>query len=295
MNLEAGFIGLGAMGLPIASNLLAAGVKLRVFNRTPSKAQPLVANGAVAAASPGEAAAPGGVVLTMLADDAAVESMVTGEGGLAARLAPGGIHVSMSTIAPATAQRLANYHAEHGSIYVASPVFGRPGAAAARQLVVCTSGPAAAKARVRPLQEIIGRALFDYGEGPGAANVAKLAGNFLIAAALEAMAEAFTMAEKNGIDRQQVAGMLAQTLFACPIYQRYGEMVAAKRHTPAGFKLPLGLKDVELVLKTAGEARVPMPVAALLRDRMIAGLAHGREDMDWSALALGVLDDAGIK
>ena len=295
MNLEAGFIGLGAMGLPIASNLHGAGVKLRVFNRTPSKAQSLVAKGAVAAVSPGEAAAPGGVVMTMLADDAAVESMVMGEGGLAARLAPGGIHVSMSTIAPATARRLAHYHTEHGSIYVASPVFGRPDAAAARQLVICTSGPAAAKERVRPLQEIVGRTLFDYGEDPGAANVAKLAGNFLIAAALEAMAEAFTMAERNGVDRQQVAGMLAQTLFACPIYQRYGEMVAAKRHTPAGFKLPLGLKDVELVLKTAGEARVPMPVAALLRDRMIAGLAHGREEMDWSALALGVLDDAGIK
>jgi 3-hydroxyisobutyrate dehydrogenase-like beta-hydroxyacid dehydrogenase len=295
MNLEAGFIGLGAMGLPIASNLHGAGVKLRVFNRTPSKAQSLVAKGAVAAVSPGEAAAPGGVVMTMLADDAAVESMVMGEGGLAARLAPGGIHVSMSTIAPATARRLAHYHTEHDSIYVASPVFGRPDAAAARQLVICTSGPAAAKERVRPLQEIVGRTLFDYGEDPGAANVAKLAGNFLIAAALEAMAEAFTMAERNGVDRQQVAGMLAQTLFACPIYQRYGEMVAAKRHTPAGFKLPLGLKDVELVLKTAGEARVPMPVAALLRDRMIAGLAHGREEMDWSALALGVLDDAGIK
>ena len=295
MNLEAGFIGLGAMGLPIASNLHGAGVKLRVFNRTPSKAQSLVAKGAVAAVSPGEAAAPGGVVMTMLADDAAVESMVMGEGGLAARLAPGGIHVSMSTIAPATARRLAHYHTEHGSIYVASPVFGRPDAAAARQLVICTSGPAAAKERVRPLQEIVGQTLFDYGEDPGAANVAKLAGNFLIAAALEAMAEAFTMAERNGVDRQQVAGMLAQTLFACPIYQRYGEMVAAKRHTPAGFKLPLGLKDVELVLKTAGEARVPMPVAALLRDRMIAGLAHGREEMDWSALALGVLDDAGIK
>ncbi len=294
MNLEAGFIGLGAMGLPIASNLHGAGVKLRVFNRTPSKAQSLVAKGAVATVSPGEAAAPGGVVMTMLADDAAVESMVMGEGGLAARLAPGGIHVSMSTIAPATARRLAHYHTEHGSIYVASPVFGRPDAAAARQLVICTSGPAAAKERVRPLQEIVGRTLFDYGEDPGAANVAKLAGNFLIAAALEAMAEAFTMAERNGVDRQQVAGMLAQTLFACPIYQRYGEMVAAKRHTPAGFKLPLGLKDVELVLKTAGEARVPMPVAALLRDRMIAGLAHGREEMDWSALALGVLDDAGI-
>lgn len=295
MNLEAGFIGSGAMGLPIASNLLAAGVKLRVFNRTPSKAEALIAAGALKSATPADVAASGGIVMTMLADDDAVESVVTGEAGLAARLSPGGIHVSMSTIAPATARRLARYHAEHGSIYVASPVFGRPDAAAARQLVVCTSGPAAAKERARPLQEAVGRAIFDYGEEPGAANVVKLAGNFLIAAALEAMGEAFTMAERNGIDRQQVAGMLGQTLFACPVYQRYGEMVAAKRHTPAGFKLPLGLKDVELVLKTAGDVRVPMPIAAVLRDRMIAGLAHGREDMDWSALALGVRDDAGIK
>jgi 3-hydroxyisobutyrate dehydrogenase-like beta-hydroxyacid dehydrogenase len=295
MELEAGFIGLGSMGLPIAENLLAAGVKLKVFNRTASKAQPLVAKGALTASSPGEVAAPGGVVLTMLADDAAVESMVVGEDGLAVRLAPGGIHVSMSTIAPATARRLAQYHAERGSIYVASPVFGRPENAAARQLVSCTSGPAAAKQRVRPLLEALGRGIFDYGEEPDAANVVKLAGNFLIAAAIEAMAEAFTMVERNGVDRRAVADMLGKTLFTSPVYQRYGEMVAAKRHTPAGFKLLLGLKDVELVLKTAGEARVALPVAAVVRDRILAGLAHGREAMDWSALALGVLDDAGIK
>ncbi|HEY2107516.1 MAG TPA: NAD(P)-dependent oxidoreductase, partial [Candidatus Binataceae bacterium] len=187
MNLEAGFIGLGSMGLPMAENLLAAGFTLRVFNRTASKAQPLVAKGAVLASRHGDAAAPGGIVLTMLADDAAVESIVMGEGGLAARLAPGGIHVSMSTIAPSTARRLAQFHAERGSIYVASPVFGRPDAAAARQLVICTSGPAAAKERVRPLQEIIGHAIYDYGEEPAAANVVKVAGNFLIAAAIEAM------------------------------------------------------------------------------------------------------------
>ncbi|SRR5579883_2983261 len=294
MNLEAGFIGLGAMGLPMAQNLVAAGVKLKVFNRTAAKAQPLVEKGAARAASPAQAAAPGGIVLTMLSDDGAVESMVGGEDGLAARLAPGGIHLSMSTIAPSTARRLAQYHRERGSLYVASPVFGRPDNAAARQLVICTSGPAAAKHRARALQEIIGRAIYDYGEEVGAANVVKLAGNFLIAAAMEAMAEAFAIAERNGIERRTLADMLGNTLFACPIYQRYGEMVAAKRHTPAGFKLSLGLKDVELVIKTAGEARVPSPAAALLRDRMVAGLAHGRADMDWSALALGVLDDAGM-
>ena len=295
MSMEAGFIGLGAMGLPMATNLVAAGVKLRVHNRTASKAEPLVAKGAVLAASAGDAAASGGIVMTMLADAAAVESVVTGAAGIAARLGHGGIHVSMSTIAPATSRRLASYHAEHGSIYVAAPVFGRPDNAAARQLEVCTSGPAAAKERARPLLEAVGRAIFDYGEEPGAANVAKLTGNFLIAAALESMAEAFTMAERNGVDRVKVTDMLGKTLFACPVYQRYGEMVAAKRHTPAGFTLTLGLKDVELVLKTAGDARVPMPVAAVVRERLIAGLAHGRGEMDWSALALGVLDDAGIK
>jgi 3-hydroxyisobutyrate dehydrogenase-like beta-hydroxyacid dehydrogenase len=295
MSIEAGFIGLGSMGLPMAINLVDAGVKLRVHNRTASKAEPLVAKGATLAANAGDATVRGGIVITMLADDAAVDSVVTGPDGLAARLGAGGVHVSMSTIAPATSQRLASYHAQRESIYVAAPVFGRPDNAAARQLVVWHSGPAAAKERVRPLLEAMGRAIFDYGEEPKAANVVKLTGNFLIAAALESMAEAYTMAERNGVDRVKVAEMLGKTLFACPVYQRYGEMVAAKRHTPAGFALTLGLKDVELVLKTGGEARVPMPVAAVLRERLIAGIAHGRGEMDWSALALGVLDDAGLK
>jgi len=294
MNDEVGFIGLGAMGLPMAANLLAAGVKLRVWNRTAGKAEPLLAQGATRAASAGETAALGGVVISMLADDTAVETVTTGNDGLAARLGPGGIHVSMSTIAPATARKLTAYHAVHGGIYVAAPVFGRPDNAEKRQLVVCTSGPSAAKERIRPLLAAVGRAIFDYGEEPGAANVAKLCGNFLIAAALEAMAEAFTMAEKSGVAREQLAEMLGKTLFSCPVYQRYGEMIARKQHMPAGFKMALGLKDVELVLKTAGEARAPMPLAALVRERLISGLARGRDEMDWSALALDALDEAGL-
>jgi 3-hydroxyisobutyrate dehydrogenase-like beta-hydroxyacid dehydrogenase len=148
---------------------------------------------------------------------------------------------------------------------------------------------------VRLLHEAIGRAIYDFGEAPDAANVAKLAGNFLIGAAVEAMGEAFTMVEKSGVDRVKVAQMLTQTLFASPVYQNYGAMVAEKRHRPAGFQLALGLKDFELVLKTAGEVRTPMPLAGLVRDRLIAALAKGRDDLDWSGLALGVLDDAGIK
>jgi len=292
---QIGFIGTGAMGLPMAANLIAGGFALRVWNRTAAKAAPLSAKGATIAAQAADAVTAGGIVITMLADDAAVEAVTLGTDGIAARLGAGGIHVSMSTIAPTTAERLAGYHAEHGNIYVAAPVFGRPDNAELRQLVICTSGPAAAKERVRPLLDAMGRAVFDFGEAPGAANVAKLCGNFLIASAIEAMAEAFAMAEKSGVDRNQVAAMLTKTLFASPVYQRYGEMVAAKRHTPAGFKLPLGLKDVELVLKTAGAARVPMPLAGMVRERIIAGLAKGRDEMDWSALALGVLDEAGLK
>jgi len=281
--------------LPIAANLLAAGFKLRVWNRTGSKAAPLLAQGAIAAGAAAATSGAGGIAITMLADDAAVESITLGDDGLAARLGPGGIHLSMSTIAPATAARLARYHAERGSTYVTAPVFGRPDNAQLRQLVICTSGPSAAKDKVRPVLDAIGRVVFDFGEEPGAANVAKLCGNFLISAAIEAMAEAFALAEKSGLERSQVATMLTKTLFASPVYQRYGEMIAAKRHSPAGFKLPLGLKDVELVLATGGAAHVPMPLAAMVRERLIAGLAKGREELDWSALALGVLDEAGIK
>jgi 3-hydroxyisobutyrate dehydrogenase-like beta-hydroxyacid dehydrogenase len=289
-----GFIGLGAMGAPIAANLIAAGIVPVVWNRTASKAQPLAAKGASIAAAAGDTASPGGIVVTMLADDSAVERVVVGENGIAARLGQGGIHLSMSTIAPATARRLARYHSDRGSVYVAAPVFGRPDNAVQRQLVLCIAGPPSAKQRVKPLLDAVGRAVFDFGEEPGAANVVKLCGNFLIAAAIEAVAEALTMAEKNGVERGRVAEMLGKTLFACPVYQRYGEAIAAKQHTPAGFKMPLGLKDVELVLETAGEVRVPMPVAGLIRERLISGLAKGRAEMDWSALALGVLDEAGI-
>jgi 3-hydroxyisobutyrate dehydrogenase-like beta-hydroxyacid dehydrogenase len=294
MATEIGFIGLGAMGEPIAANLLAAGYKLRVYNRTASKAEALVKAGATRVERPGDAALAGGIVITMLADDAAVEQVTLGTGGLAERLGPGGIHVSMSTVAPATTRRLAEHHRACGNSIIASPVFGRPDAAKAKRLWILASGPAAQKATIRPLLEAMGQAVFEFGEEPGAANVTKLVGNFLIAANLEAMSEAFAMAEKQGVERAAVADLLAKTLFACPIYQGYGKAIAEKRFTPVGFRLALGLKDVELALRTAREVTMAMPVASLVRDRFLASLAKGREDMDWSAIALSVLDDAGL-
>jgi len=294
MSTEVGFIGLGAMGEPMAANLAAAGYKLRVYNRTAAKADALVAAGATRVERLGDAAPAGGVAITMVADDAALEQVTLGAGGLAERLGRGGIHISMSTVAPATTRRLAEHHAACGNSIIAAPVFGRPDAAKAKRLWVLASGPAAQKTAIRPLLDAMGQAIFDFGEEPGAANVAKLAANFLIAANLEAMSEAFAMAEKQGVDRTAVADLLAKTLFACPIYQGYGKAIAEKRFTPVGFRMPLGLKDVELALRTASEVTMALPVASLVRDRFLASLAKGRADMDWSAIALGVLDDAGL-
>ncbi len=294
MSSEIGFVGLGAMGAPMAANLVAAGYKLRVYNRTAAKADALVAQGAARVERPGDVTTLGGVAITMVADDAALEAVTLGAGGLADRLGRGGIHISMSTVAPKTARRLAQHHASLGSTYIAAPVFGRPEAAKAKRLWILAAGATVQKTAIRPILDAMGQAVFDFGEDPGAANVAKLVGNFLIAANIEAMSEAFAMAEKQGVDRVAVADMLAKTLFACPIYQGYGRMVGEKRFTPVGFRMPLGLKDVELVIGTAAEVRVPMPTASLVRDRMVTSLAKGREDMDWSAIALSVLDDAGL-
>lgn len=294
MNDLLGFIGLGSMGEPMARNLLKAGFTLRVYTRTPSRATPLASEGAALVSHARDVAEPGGMLITMVSDDRALEEVVARETELLDRLGPGGIHLSMSTVSPATSRALAATHRRAGVTYLAAPVFGRPEAAAAAKLWICLSGPQEARARVQPVLNVLGQRVFDFGDDPGTANVVKLAGNFLIASAIEAMAEAFTMAEKNGIARAAVADMLGQTLFACPIYQNYGKLVAAERYTPAGFKLSLGLKDIRLVLQTAAAGRTPMPLASMLHDRFLSAMAKGREELDWTAVALGASEDAGL-
>jgi len=286
-----GFIGLGHMGAPIARNLMEMGRAIVVWNRTREKAKALLDAGAREAAGPADASTSGGVVFTMLSDDRAVEEVVGAEGFLE-RLGPGGVHVSMRTISPETSRRLAERHANAGSAYVAAPVFGRPEAAAAKKLWVVCSGASAARGRAMPYLRAIGQGIYELGDDPGAANVAKLAGNFLIAAAMESMAEAFALGERNGVEANELARIFGETLFACPIYQNYGKTIAEKKFQPAGFGLLLGLKDMNLVLSTAEKARLPMPVASLVKDRLLSAAAKGREEWDWSALALGALENA---
>src|SRR6266404_1967713 len=288
-----GFIGLGGMGLAIATNLSQAGFGLRVYNRTASKARPLLEQGARLVRSPAEAAEPGGVVVTVVSDDRAIEEVTLGANGLLSRLGDG-VHLSMSTIAPRTARRLAGLHRERGGHYVASPVFGKPEVAAQAKLWIATSGDAAARARVRPVQEAMSQRIFDFGEDPSAANVIKLAGNFLLGAAIEAMAEAFTLAQKHGVPRRQTYEFFTQTLFDCFVYRGYGELIAAEHYQPVGARPSLIRKDYGLILEAAAAELVPMPLAGLIHERLTATVAKGRDDVDWAGFAREVSESAGL-
>jgi 3-hydroxyisobutyrate dehydrogenase-like beta-hydroxyacid dehydrogenase len=293
MKETAGFIGLGGRGLAMAANLLKAGFGLRVYNRTAEKARPLLEQGATLARSPAEAAEPGGVVVTMVSDDRAVEDVTLGSTGFLSRLGDG-IHLSMSTIAPRTARRLADLHREKGSRYVASPVFGKPEVAARAKLWIVTSGDAAARTRVRPIQEAMSQQVFDFDDDPGAANAIKLAGNFLLGAAIEAMAEAFTLAQKHGVPRRQTYEFFTRTLFDCFVYRGYGELIASEHYQPVGARPSLIRKDYGLIREAAAESLVPMPLADLIHERLTALVAKGRDDVDWAGFAHEVSESAGL-
>jgi len=290
--MKLGFVGLGHMGSAMAANLLAAGHPLSVHNRTAAKTEPLVAIGAARAETPG-AAASGEAVITMLADDAAVEAAVFGEDGMLEALRPGAIHISMSTISVALAARLAEAHAARGQVYVSAPVFGRPDAAAAGKLFVVAAGPAAAIATCQPVFDVLGQRTFVVSEHAPNANVVKLSGNFLIASVIEALGEAFALVDKAGIDRAQYLDLLVSTLFGAPVYKTYGGLIAEERYQPAGFKAELGYKDMDLALNAAQALEVPMPLASLIAERFRTLIAAGGKDFDWSALGLLAKRDSG--
>lgn len=295
MEQKIGFIGLGSMGLNMAKNLIAAGYHLQVYNRTIEKADELEKSAVTICNSPAEAAQDVAAVITMLSDDDVVTKTVTDEDGILKSLQNGGVHISMSTISPDVSQRLSKLHQEAGSSYLAAPVFGRPEAAAARKLWICVSGSDADKQNVKPVLECLGQGIFDFGEDPGAANVVKIAGNFMIMSSLETMAEAFTLAEKFGLDRLKVAEFYGSTIFNAPIYQNYGKLIANKQYEPVGFKAKLGYKDARLAFKLAQQSKTPMPMGTLIHNRLLSALAKGLGDRDWvEAVGRGVGDDAGV-
>jgi 3-hydroxyisobutyrate dehydrogenase-like beta-hydroxyacid dehydrogenase len=290
--MDIGFIGLGNMGRGMASNLLKAGHHVTVYNRSPGRAEPLVEQGAIAASTVADACG-GEVVFTMLADDQAVENVTFGDDGIVASLQRGAAHVSSSTISVAMSQRLAAAHAEAGQKYVAAPVFGRPEAAAAAKLFVVAAGGPNVLQPLVPLFDAIGQRTFVLSDQPHTANLVKLSGNFLIASAIESVGEAVALVAKAGVDRLQYVDILTSTLFTAPAYQTYGGLIARQEFEPAGFAATLGLKDIRLVLAAAEGLGVPLPIASLLRDRLLALVATGGGHLDWSAVSTLAARDAG--
>ncbi len=295
-----GFIGLGNMGQPMARNLIRAGHDLIVYNRTRSRAEEIHAEGASVADSPADAARDVEALITMLADDHAVEEVVLGQSKtketptVLEALGHEAIHISMSTISAGLSQRLAEAHAMAGQFYIAAPVFGRPDAAAGAKLWIVAAGPHDQIERCRSLFNAMGQGVFVVGNEPSLANTIKIAGNFVVASMIETLGEAFALVRKSGAEASQFLEII-NALFKSPVYENYGRIIIEERYEPPGFKLKIGLKDMRLVLQSADTTATPMPLASLIYNHLLSAAAHGQGDIDWAALARIAAENAGLR
>lgn len=282
--MQIGFIGLGTMGTPMAANLVRAGHALRVWNRSQDRVSSLTALGASAAVTSAELADGVDVLISMLADDAAVDAVINGANTLE-KLKSGAIHINMSTVSVAFSRDMDRLHRERGVSYIAAPVLGRVNVAEAGQLNILAAGDRNALDKVQPLFDAMGKKTWYFGDKPEQANVVKLAANFMIASAIETMAEASCLVRGHGIAAAEFLEMITSSVFAVPAYRGYGDAIANERFEPAGFKLALGAKDVRLAMKAAEEANVPLPIGGILQNNHLDSLAHDEGHLDWAALS----------
>jgi 3-hydroxyisobutyrate dehydrogenase-like beta-hydroxyacid dehydrogenase len=283
--MKIGFIGLGRMGQGIAGRVLGAGHELLVYNRTPEKAAALVQAGAKTATSVAAACAGREVVITMLADDRALEQIAYGDAGLLKSLPKGTIHMAMGTHSVDVIRALTATHTQAGQVLVSAPVLGRPDMAAVGQVAVVAGGPAPALAHCRVLFDVIGRRTFMAGDEPVAAAAIKITNNFVLGCAIEVIGEAYSLVRKYGVTPDAMYEVLTEGLFGAPAYKVYGKIIADESYDKVGVTAVLGLKDANLALAAAGAAGVPLPSANVLRDRLLGAIAHGDGERDWAVIA----------
>lgn len=288
-----GFIGIGRMALGMVRNLLSAGHSVKIYNRTRAKAEALEADGAVVVDDIRDVCS-NELVISMLADDKALEDVVFGDVDFVNAMPSDGVHVSMATISEAMGRRLSELHTAANRAYVSAPVFGRPDAAAAAKLFIVAAGTAESIERCQPAFDAMGQRTFVVGDKLVAANVVKITGNFMLASVIETLGEAFALSRKYDIDPENLLELLTSTLFSAPVYKGYGAMIAKENYEPAGFKLNLGLKDIGLALEAAQSMGVNMPIANAVRDQFLVGIERGYQDLDWAALGRVCADDAGL-
>lgn len=279
--MKIGFIGLGKMGTPIATNLVQTGFSLKAYNRTATKANTLKDMGALVTDSPEDAARDVDMVITMLSDDAAVKEVSE---KMIPAMKPGSIHLSMSTISPSTVELLHPLHDKHRVHYLASPVMGRPPAAASRSLYVLLSGNSDAKKTAEPVLKIISQRVFDFGEQPTTGHAVKLGLNMMIFTILELLSEVFLFAEKKGIDKSALTETLNNTMFAAPVFKTYGSLLLQEQDVPDGFTLKLANKDLRLLRESAAVSGVKLPLADLIATHFDDAISSGRGEKDISAM-----------
>ena len=288
-----GIVGLGQMGHAFATNLIEDGYNLLVYDRDPKRVTELSSAGVSGATRLGDLNSCD-AVLTSLPDDDALAAVALPPDGLASILAAKSVHISMSTVSPALSRRLTEEHARHGQDYVAAPVLGNPDFAKARKLFVLTAGAPSAIEKVRPLLERLGQRMFVIGPEAASANLFKLAANALTATTLECMGEVLALLRKGGIDSDLGFEVLTNSLFDSRVHKNYGAKIVGARYSPPGMAVPLAIKDLRLALAEAERTAVPMPAASLVHDRLVAMVARGWTDLDWSALGLLAAVDAGL-
>jgi 3-hydroxyisobutyrate dehydrogenase-like beta-hydroxyacid dehydrogenase len=290
--MEVGFIGVGRMGGAMARNLLKAGHRVRAWDAAPDRLGALAKDGAEIARSAADAFGGDAVISMLPNDDAARAVFIDGD-----ILPPSGaatVHVNMATVSLACARELTEFHRARRVPYVAATVWGRPDVAAAAKLSIVAAGDDAAIERVQPLFDKLGQKTWRVGSEPSRANVAKIAGNLMVACAIEAMAETAALVRAHGMPAEETLDAIITSLFNVPVYRGYGEMIGKRQYEPPGFDLILGFKDVRLALMAGEEANVPLPFASVLRDAFMDAIANGDAGKDWSAIGRVAARRAGL-
>jgi 3-hydroxyisobutyrate dehydrogenase-like beta-hydroxyacid dehydrogenase len=292
--MKTGFVGLGALGNIMVRNLLEKGMDVHIYNRTPEKMEQF-RDQAILHNSIASIAQTCDIVLSIVSDDKALESICFGEDQLIQNLKPGSVHVCLSTIAVSTATRMSEAHSDRGIDYTTATIIGRPEAAKNRNLVICYSGKTEKKEEVFEIIKNLGGAkIFQFGDDPGKAAAVKLCNNFIIAAAIEAIGEGFNLAEQSGVDVKAFYEMLTDFLFNCPIYKNYGKIIIEENYKEPGFTTQLGLKDMKLVEGLAKEASVKMPFAGIVSNRLLANVDRGRNNWDWTSFVAGIKEENNL-
>lgn len=288
------FVGLGNMGGAMAANVLRAGIPLTLYDPDTARIAALRELGGVEAGSLDELAG-ADVVITMIPDDAALSAVALGERGLVRILQPNALHISMSTVSSHISREVSRHHKAAGQRFLAAPVLGRPDVAAAGNLGIVASGDVDTIESVcKPLFDAMGSVTYVAGEDPGAANVIKLGANFLVGATIEALSEVFALVKKQQVDSNLFLEIITNTFFSCPVYRKYGGMIAGNDYDPPGFNMLLALKDLTLMTEAADEVRMPLPLANLVRNNVLMSIGRGMKDMDYAALGRLACENAGV-